>query len=220
VEFRTRPDGTVYPLGGSGSKKKGAGAVVAGAALVGAIAFGGGGAAGGAAAADGLSAAAQVRVANAQKAAGRGQRGQAWKRVGSRELRQRAQRQLHCARNSHGGVRAFFLLTPCRSLDRALFVLADGAGGVLVLSVYWVRMRTSAGDRELKDLDDEFGTGNVNPVAGALLGVAGIEFTGRYYHSRRARTLVVTAETEPVSGAPTEELLESVAQVATVLPGP
>jgi hypothetical protein len=221
MQFRTRPDGVVYPLGGSGSKKKGAGAAVAGVALVGAVVFGGGGgAAGGAAAADGLSAAAQVRVSQAQKPAARGQRGQAWKRLRVRETRRKVQQRLNCVRNSHGEVREFFVFTPCRSLDRALLLLGDGRGGLFVLSVYWVRMRTTAGARALQRLDDTYGTGNVNPVAGTLLGLAGVEFTGRYYDSRVKGPMAIIAEVEPVSGSPSSETLESVAQVATVLPGP
>jgi len=197
--------------------------VVAGAAVIGAAMFGGGGGAlGGAVASDGLSAAAQVRVADAQKAASRGQRSKAWKRVRVRQhgKKYKAQRHVNCVRNSHGEVRAFFLLTPCRSLDRALTVLVDPAGNAMVLSVYWVRMRTVAAARELKELDDEYGTGNVNPVAATLLGVAGVTFTGRYYDSRRRGSLVTIAEAEPVRGKPSGEILESVVQVATAFPAP
>lgn len=222
MEFRTRKDGRVYPLSGS-SKKKGAGVVVAGAAVLGTAVFGGGGGAvGGSVAADGLSAAARVRVADAQKLAGRGQRGQAWKRLRIKQhgKRYRPQRHLNCVRNSHGEVRTFFVFTPCRRLDRALTVLADPAGNAMVLSVYWVRMRNAAAAREFKKLDDEYGTGNVNPVAGRLLGVAGVRFTGRYYDSRRRGTLVVVAEAEPLGAGPGGETLESVVQVATYLPPP
>lgn len=219
MEFRTRKDGTVYPLGGS-SKKKGAGAVVAGAALVGVAAFGGSGGVVGGAAADGLSAAAQARVVNAQKAAAQGKRGQAWRRVGVRQSRNKVERRLSCARNSHGEVREFFVLTPCRSLKRGLFLLADGRGGSLVLSVYWVRMRDRAAAQALKRLDDTYGTGNVNPIAARFLGLGGVTFTGKYYDSRLSGAMTVIAEAEPVTGAPTAETLESVAQVATYFPAP
>jgi len=222
MRFRTRKDGTVYPISGSPGKKK-AGAVVAGAAVAGAALFGiEGGAVGGSVASDGLSAAAQVRVANAQKAASRGQRGQAWKRVRAKEKprKYRPQRHLDCVRNSHGQVRVFFAATPCRSLDRALTLLADPAGNTFVLSVYWVRMRNAAAARELKELDDTYGTGNVNPIASRLLGLAGVTFSGKYYDSRRRGSLVVIAEAEPVAGTPGPETLESVAQVATYLPPP
>jgi hypothetical protein len=51
-----------------------------------------------------------------------------------------------------------------------------------------------------------------------LLGVADVRFTGRYYDSRSVGGMVVIAETEPLSGAPGAEVLESVARVAVYLP--
>ena len=164
----------------------------------------------------------RVRVADAQKAASPGQRREALKRVRVKQAgnKYRSQRHLNCVRNSHGQVRTFFIATPCRSLDRALILLADQDGNLLVLSVYWVRMRNAAAARALQDLDDEYGTGNVNPVAGTLLGLAGVTFTGRYYDSHRSGSLVVIAEAEPVRGTPGAETLESVVQVATHLPRP
>lgn len=221
MEFRTRKDGTVYPLaGGSGKKKTGAGTAFAGVVLAGVIGIGGGGGAvgGGAAAVEGLGGAAQVRVVNAQKAAARGQRGEAWKRLGVRELRRVARPAVNCAVNSYGQVREFFLARPCRSLDRALLALGDGRGGSLVLSVYWVRMPGRSAARALRRLADTYGTGNVAPLAGALLELGDVRYTGRYYHSRIAGTLVVIAETEALTGAPGGEVSESVAQVAVYLP--
>ena len=74
------------------------------------------------------------------------------------------------------------------------------------------------GARALQGLADTYGTGNVSPLAEPLLELGGVEFTGQYYDSRRSGAVVVIAETEPVSGAPGEELLESVARVATHFP--
>ena len=216
-DFYTDSQGRVRPI----TKKTGA--LVAGAALVGTVALGtGGGAVGGAAVSEGLSAAAEARVTAARNTAARGQRGQTWKRLRVKQARNkfRPQRHLNCVRNSHGEVRTFFVLTPCRSLDRVLTVLIDLEGNTFVLSVYWVRMRNAAAAREFQELDDTFGTGNVNPVAGGLLGLVGVRFTGRYYDSRMRGPLVVVAEAEPVTGAPSGETLESVVRAVTYLPPP
>jgi hypothetical protein len=214
TEFRTRPDGTRYPI----TPKKGA--VVAGALLAGVLAAGGGGLGGTAAGNAVAGVGVQARVASAKPAARQGKRTDALQRVGLRSPRDRIEIGLECVANSYGDVRLLFIAMPCRSLDRALLLVADDTGATLLLSIYWVRMRTAATAIALRDLADTYGSGNVSPIAAPLLGLADVRFTGRYYDSRRSGALVVIAETEPMSGSPSEETLLAVADLAVEFPPP
>lgn len=193
--------------------------MVAGALLAGVLAAGGGGlggaASGGAVAGVGV----QARVASAKPSARQGKRADAWQRMGLRSPRDKFEVGLECVANSYGQVRLLFLAMPCRSLDRALMVLTDGHT-TMVVSVYWVRMRTSATAEALKRMADTFGTGNVTPIAGALLDVGGLDFTGRYYDSRRSGRLVVIAETEPLTTLANDDTLHAVVDVAKEFPPP
>jgi hypothetical protein len=140
--------------------------------------------------------------------------------MGMRGVRKQVKQDLTCIANSFGQVREFFLRTPCTSLDRVLFAVDDGHGDLIVVSVAWVAFRTRGDARRFKDLDDTYGTGNVSPMGGALLGLADVRFTGQHYRSRRAGTTVVIAEAEPADGAQEDAVLDAVAEVAVLLPGP
>ncbi|HEX6360284.1 hypothetical protein [Actinophytocola sp.] len=122
--------------------------------------------------------------------------------------------------NSFGQVREFFLRTPCASLDRVLLAAVDEQGNPIVVMVAWVGFRTRGDARRFKDLDDTHGTGNVTPPGGALLGIADVRFTGQHYRSRRAGSVTVIAEAEPVGGPVTDEVLDGLAEVAVLLPRP
>jgi hypothetical protein len=101
-----------------------------------------------------------------------------------------------------------------------LVALGDGKGNTIVVSTAWVGMSTSGNAQQLKALADTDGTGNVSPLAGALVDAAGVTFTGRYYGSRRSGKLVVIAEAEPLSGTPDPGLLDGLAEVAVEFPRP
>ena len=73
---------------------------------------------------------------------------------------------------------------------------------------------------KLKKLVDVQGTGNVEPLGGALLGFAGVDFTGKYYDSRRDGSLVVIAEAAPGGGRPSGSMMSDLADVAAELPKP
>ena len=216
---------------GGGSDKGTSSHVVVGAVAAIAIASAGGGASVGIGAAGGSSSTGTIaesvasrnivaRKANGKRAASRGNADEAWRRMGMRGVRKNLQQNLSCVVNSFGQVREFFLRTPCRSLDRALFAIDDGQGDLIVVSVAWVGFRTRGQAQRFKDLDDTYGTGNVSPIGGAVLGLADVHFTGQHYRSRRTGTTTVVAEAEPVDGPVEDAVLDAVAEVAVLLPNP
>jgi hypothetical protein len=161
---------------------------------------------------------ADAETASSQRATRDEER--AWRKVAVKKIKQTIKQHLQCVVQSRGQVRQFFARTPCASLDEMLFALADTHGNVFVLSVVWVRMTSASDAKALEDLDNTYGTGDVTPIATEVLQLGGIRFTGQHYASRRKGTLVVIAETEPVSGQPSATLLNDTALVASVLPPP
>lgn len=83
-----------------------------------------------------------------------------------------------------------------------------------------MRLPNTGSARRFQHLVDTYGTGDVRPLAGELLQLYGIRFTGKHYDSRRRGSVLVIAEAEPVSGRPNTELLNGVAQVAAYFPPP
>lgn len=217
-EFRTRPDGTRYPLT---PKKGAAGVVLAGAVLTGVMT-----AAGGGTGVDSVGAgldSATARSANGDRASSRDakrKRNETWERMALRELKEDVQQRLQCAVQSHGRVREFFLRTPCESLSQGLFVLGDSHANTMVISVMWVRMSSEEDAKHLKDLEDTYGSGDITPIGSQILQLGDLRFTGRYYGSRQNGSLVVVAETEPLQGRPSASLLKNAAKIAAVLPSP
>lgn len=161
-----------------------------------------------------------ARKANGKRAARQGNTDEAWSRMGLRGVNKALKQDLQCVLNSFGKIREFFLHTPCMSLDRALFAVADERGNIIVVSVAWVGFRTRTDARRFKELDDVHGSGNVSPLGGALLGVADVRFTGQHYASRNAGPMTVIAEAEPLSGTASDEVLDGIAEVAVLLPRP
>jgi hypothetical protein len=159
------------------------------------------------------------RVTQSKQAARKGRADDAWRQLNLRTLRRIAEPALDCAVNSYGQVRDFFLRNPCRSLDRALFTLADPAGNTVVVSVSWVRMRQRDDVSGLKDLIDVDGTGSVTQLGAAALRTQGVRFTGTPFRSSPRRDLLVVAEGAVVAGQPDPELFAAVVDVAAELPG-
>ncbi|WHT20566.1 hypothetical protein N8J89_05720 [Crossiella sp. CA-258035] len=159
-------------------------------------------------------------VRSGKDAARKGKRGDVWRGMRLRRVKEAGRKAASCALHSYGEVRQFFLRSPCRSLDRMLFALDGGQGDTMIVSVAWVRMPVAAEAERFRTLVDLDGTGNVSPLAAGLVGAAGVTFTGRYYDSRRDGKLVVVAEAEPLSGRPAPELLDGVAEVLVELPPP
>ncbi|UQS24218.1 hypothetical protein L1857_15980 [Amycolatopsis thermalba] len=200
-----------------GYKKKG-GAAIAAVALGAAVA-GGAGLTTGGGTAGGTATSAHGKPAG-KDAARKGQRDQAWTRLGLRQLKQVARAELTCGAHSYGQVRQFFRKHPCRKLDRLLLAIGDAHGNTVVVSIAWVRMPSAGTAADLKELADTDGTGNVEPLAAGALGLAGVEFTGQYYGSRRSGSLVVIAEAAPGGGHPDPATMDDAAEVAAEFPPP
>ncbi len=213
--------------GGSdpGSGKSGQVVVAAAAAL--AVAAGGGGVIGGGAGSSAGTAAESAlarnlgtKKADAKNAARRGDTSGAWQRMGLRALKQHAERYAECVAHSVGQVQEFLARTPCRRLDRMLFAVTDGNGNVAVIAVSWVEFRGRTAARGLLDISDTWGTGYVEPVAGAALAMADFRLTGQHYASRLSGAVVVAAEAEPATGQFDDEVLDAIAEVAIWSPRP
>ncbi|MCS7479372.1 hypothetical protein ACFFQW_24945 [Umezawaea endophytica] len=227
--FFTDKSGKVRPLSGKKKKKKGGGGtvVVAGVLALGMVGYGGGGAlmgsgGGGGGAGGGASPAVDLRVrkAEGQKSARKGDSADAWRRMGVRELRREGRRQVECLTASHGRVREFLARVPCASLDRIIVAVGDDVGTSAVVSVAWVGFRRAADVRDFKSVIDVDGSGDVRPLGSALLGLADIAFTGRYYGSDVQGTSLTVAEAENATGAFDPEALDALAEVAAYLPRP
>lgn len=220
-DFYTDPQGRVRPIRG-----KGTGYVVAGALALGVAASSGGvasigGGAGEVASAGGGTSSAQLRVrkSDGQKSARKGDVEAAWQRMGLRQLRRSARQQAECLAVSYGEVQEFFTRTRCTSLERALFVVADGAGNTAVVSVAWVGMANAGDARKFRTLIDRHGSGDIRPLGTPALDLADIRFTGLRYGSDRDGRTVTVAEAENAVGAGFDhETLDAIAEVASYLP--
>lgn len=215
--------------GGSDPGPKGGKKVVAAAVAVGALAGTGGvtgtfstSSAGGTSTGEAaVSRSIKARKAEGRNAAKKGNGRQAWKRMGLRTIREAARNDLDCVANSFDAIRKYFLQKPCASLDRMLFAVGDDRGGSVVISVAWVGFRDRSTARRFRSLIDEHGNGDVKPLAGSLLKIADVRFSGLNYQSRiQSGKTVVIAETEQLRGDPDKELLDAVADVAALLPRP
>jgi hypothetical protein len=175
---------------------------------------------GGAASVDSTTGQSLKSKTSSKEAARKGQREEAWKRMGLKAAKQFVKRELACTPYAFGQVQQFFLRTPCRSLDRMLLAIGDTKGNTVVVSVVWVRMPNEDNAGRLKQLIDIHGSGDVSPLAGAVLKLNGVHFAGDHYSSRRARSLVVIAETTSGGGRPSDAVLDDAADVAVEFPAP
>lgn len=210
-------DGTYAPY------KIKAGTTVAAAATAGIVAFGGGGAGGGAAsvgssAESGAGSVNSVARSVGKDLARKGLRREALKKLGFKIAKEAVKSELRCATASFGRVQQFFLAHPCRKLDRQVIAVGDGAGNTVAVSIVWVRMHSSEQVSQLKEVIDEHGSGDISPLGGAALGVAGLKFTGEHYDSREDGSLLVIAETEAAGGHPSDRQLDDAAHVASLFP--
>ncbi|MFI7123672.1 hypothetical protein [Amycolatopsis sp. NPDC049868] len=194
--------------------KYGAGALVATGVVVAATSGIGGGAT---ASLDSAASQALKGKSSSKKSAQKGRHSEAWQRLGWRQLKKQAKRELKCGPHSFGEVQRFFLRHPCVDLDRMMVTVDDGTGNTIAVSVAWVKMPKAGEASDLKRLIDKDGTGNV-----ILFGEAppGSRFTGKNYDSRLAKRLVVIAEAAPAAGRPSETTLETAVEVAVEFPAP
>ncbi|WP_409463169.1 hypothetical protein [Amycolatopsis sp. GA6-003] len=159
-------------------------------------------------------------MANSKKAARKGNRAEAWQRLALKEARKKIEKDLRCAVQSYGQVQQFFLRHPCKKLDQLLFVVQDSTGNTIAGSVSWVTMPSAESAAQLRTLEDTYGSGDVTPFGTEILEANGFRFTGKHYRSRLDGKLVVIAETDPITGHPSDAFLKQVADVADVLPPP
>ncbi|MEU3271097.1 hypothetical protein ABZ639_09620 [Saccharomonospora sp. NPDC006951] len=193
--------------------------VTAGVVAFGATTGGVGGTAGSLGSGAGVGKNLAVRKAESTKAARAGRADEAWRRLGLRSARETIRGHTDCVRHSFGDVRRFLIRNPCSSLKRMLFTVGDGKDA-MVVSVAWIEFRTRAQAVRFREVIDVHGTGDIAPLAGALAGAAGVRFTGHNYDSRLTRRGLTVAETEPLAGEFSTEDLETVAEVAALLPRP
>ncbi|HKN55415.1 MAG TPA: hypothetical protein VJX66_23165 [Amycolatopsis sp.] len=159
-------------------------------------------------------------TANGKKAAQKGDRAEAWRRLTLKEIRKQIKKNLRCAVQSFGQVQQFFLRHPCDKLDQLLFVVQDRNGNTIAGSVTWVKMPSADSAAQLGKLEDTYGSGDVTPFGTEIVEAGGFHFTGKHYRSRLDGKLVVIAETDPIDGHPSDAFLKQVADVADVLPPP
>jgi hypothetical protein len=222
--FFTDPEGRVRPI-----RRKGTGAVVAGALALGMFSSGGGaisisagvsaGEVGAVQTGGSSSAQLRARKSESQKAARKGDAEGAWKRMGLRQLRRTPRQQAKCLAASFGKVREFFTRHRCTSLDRVLFAVADETGRTAVVSVAWVGLANNRDARKFQTLMDEHGTGDITPLGAQLLSLADVTFTGLRYDSQlNGRTVTIAEAENAARGGFDHDTLDAIAEVAALLP--
>jgi hypothetical protein len=219
IGFRSRPDGTKYPIHAP-KGRGGTAAVAVGTALL--MAAGGGGAgtatlAGSIGSSSAVSAAEsavirgiRANLSKAKQTARSGKPKQAWRQLGLRQGRKHADGRAACWALSFGEVQEFFLRKPCQQLDRLQFEVTDDNGNAMAVLVSRVKMPRSRDAYSFKRLIDVHGTGDIRPV------LPDVHFTGHHYDSEVSGRSVIVAETEPLRGNPSDQLLETVAEAAVV----
>lgn len=118
-----------------------------------------------------------------------------------------------CVAHSYGQVQDFFRANPCTALFRALLEIRDNRGNVAILAVAWVDMPDADKARELQQLMDRGGTGNITELSRER---GGQRFSGDYYRSAREDATVVNVQAEPVGRARAALELARVATDATL----
>jgi hypothetical protein len=159
-----------------------------------------------------------TRKSDGKKSAQKGKSDEAWSRMGMRRLKETFKQDLKCVVASTGQVREFFLRTPCTSLDRKLFTVGDGHGNSAVISVAWIGFRNRKDADAFEKVEAVQGSGDITPLAGALLGIANVRFSGHHYQPRGQGTTKVIAETETATGYVADDVLDALAEVAVYLP--
>ncbi|MEJ2859409.1 MULTISPECIES: hypothetical protein [unclassified Saccharothrix] len=143
-----------------------------------------------------------------------------WRALGLEVVDRVTQDDSECVSHSFGQVRDLLTATPCVSLTRLLMTVRDDDGTLIAVSAAWVQFERPEIAAEWKRVEDIHGTGDISPLSSSLLQLDPIKFTAHHYDSQLLDTTVVIAESEPVEGQPTPELLKDVAKVAVRTPRP
>lgn len=192
------PDGRWIPRGG--------GTLLAAVALVVALATGGGLGAGADAAGSaggGSSVGSGARAPGGNSSSARGKaRDRSTARTTTRLVREGLRvrergvdADTDCVAHSYGQVQDFFRAHPCTALFRTLLEVRDNRSNVALVAVAWVDMPDPGQARQLQQLMDRDGTGNITELSRED---GGQRFSGDYYHSVREDTTVVNVQAEPV----------------------
>ncbi|MBB5802366.1 hypothetical protein F4560_002134 [Saccharothrix ecbatanensis] len=214
--FYTDAKGRVRPVAGGGGKT--GSVLLAGLVVFGAVGYGGavgltGGSGGG-----GPGLTVEERTAEGVDQARQGDAEAAWQEMGLHGLNQTGKHRAECVDASFGWVQYFLRTTPCTSMDRALFTVGDDWGNSAVITVAWVEFPSRGDAEDFHHVVDKPGSGDLEPLGCALVGVADIPFSGQNYGSERDRTTVAVAEAEVATGYLTPEVLDGLAEVAARLP--
>jgi hypothetical protein len=121
-------------------------------------------------------------------------------RKGLRVLDRGVDADTDCVAHSYGQVQDFFRTHPCTALFRALLEVRDNRGNLALLAVAWVDMPDADEARQLQQLMDRGGTGNITELSRER---GRQRFSGDYYRSIREDTTVVNVQAKPVGRART-----------------
>lgn len=162
-----------------------------------------------------------ARRTDAKRSVRKGRADDAWRNLGLRRLRQSDKvPAINCVAHSFGEIREFLARQPCKSLDRILFKVGDDQGNAAVVSVAWVEFRDRSTVRKFKRLEDRHGTGDIKALGSSLLGLHHIEYTGHNYNAEPRGTTLTIAEAETISGTYSADDLDTITEVAALLPRP
>jgi len=103
-----------------------------------------------------------------------------------------------CVAHSYGQVQDFFREHPCTALFRALLEVRDNRGNLAILAAAWVDMPDPDQARQLQELMDRGGTGNITELSRER---GGQRFSGDYYRSAREDSTVINVQAEPIGRA-------------------
>jgi hypothetical protein len=128
-----------------------------------------------------------------------------------------------CVGHAYGETAAFFAVTDCTALSRALYsAVVDG--GPVVVSVSRVQMPDTAAARSLRALTDRTGSGNVSDLLREGVRYTGspAELSGAEYASAVSGTGVTIVESAWVddNSEGTSARVDEVAEAALALPVP
>lgn len=200
-QFRTRPDGSRYPIT---PKKVGVGGLAVTIGLTILVATDGLGAAAGPA---GSAVSVEASLSVEQKARRSESRLRARLRPSSETTVQAASATEDCASVAYGRTRVFLEETPCLTVQRATVKTeVDGVG--VVVPIAWVRMGSAESARALDRLVRQPETGSITPLDDEL------ELSGQHFASRVEADLVTLAEAEPSSLPLPDSVLDEIAEVA------
>jgi hypothetical protein len=143
-----------------------------------------------------------------------------WRALGLEVVDRVTQDDSECVSHSFGQIHDLLTAEPCVSLTRLLMTVRDDKGTLIAVSAAWVQFARPEAAAEWKRVEDVHGTGDITPLSASLLQLDPITFTAQHYDSQLLDTTVVIAETEPVKGQPTPDLLKDAAKVAVRTPRP